>query len=444
MSHDTSKIDGNTAKYCYLDIDIDGCRAKLAAAAAFVNSTNIRYGLSSDDLLKLGGSEISRLPSLIENDHEWSTKVNELAGGHVAAPPSTGSRIIVELDWDLCPLASENFATLCANGSVVGGNSSNSNKPRPVPIGESGKPLTYRGCPFHRCIPGFCFQGGDFVKHNGSGGECVFANKTKFKDERPGLQQKKHDAFGTLSMGNSGKNSNSSQFFFTLNDDTVESKKLLSKCDGKHVVFGKIVSGGQILREAEKYGSADGTVTKSILISDCGIFSPFSGITPGQGFWYDKPSPESFNGISPTFVVKPRVALLVPHATALSKFEEAATKSGLVIEFSVSLDGGGGGGDQNSSTPMGRSGSAIERISDALFRTYSVDVVVVAPACQKVIDSADGRLRLLDGLNNAKQHWGSINEDFLQDLDRFVLVAKPTDMDYVVRTNSWLHERLQR
>mmetsp|Transcript_4929 Transcript_4929/g.12514 ORF Transcript_4929/g.12514 Transcript_4929/m.12514 type:complete len:245 (-) Transcript_4929:112-846(-) len=243
-------------------------------------------------------------------------------------------------------------------------------------------------------------------------------------------------------MGNSGKNSNSSQFFFTLNDDTVASKKSLSQVDGKHVVFGKIVSGGQLLREAEKYGSADGTVTTSIVISDCGVFSPFS--TSGQGFWYDKPSPESFNGISPTFVVMPRVALLVPHATALSKFEATATTSDLVIEFAICMDDDGDDGKDGSTPTVGSaSASAIDRISDALFGRYSVDVVIVAPACQRVIESDDARLKLLDGLNKAKQYWSSNNNDLLRNLDRFVLVTKPTDMVDVVRTNSWLNERLQ-
>lgn len=71
---------------------------------------------------------------------------------------------------------------------------------------------------------------------NGSGGESVFGGK-KFKDERPGLQLK-HDAKGVLSMGNSGKNSNTSQFFITFQPAPT--------CDGKHVVFGKVVSGFEV------------------------------------------------------------------------------------------------------------------------------------------------------------------------------------------------------
>jgi cyclophilin family peptidyl-prolyl cis-trans isomerase len=424
---DFTKIDGSTARHCYLDIDLDGSRAKLATTAAFVNSTNIRYGLSSDDLLKLGGSEISRLSSLIEDDHEWSTKINEV-GGYMASPPETGCRVVVELDWDHCPLACENFATLCANGSSASniGSTTNNNKPRPVPIGESGKPLTYRGCTFHRCIPGFCLQGGDFVKGNGSGGECVFANKTKFKDEKFGLQQK-HDRFGTLSMGNSGKNSNSSQFFFTLNDNTPASKKSLSSCDGKHVVFGRVISGGQVLRAAEKYGSIDGTVSKPIIISDCGVYQPFW--CAGQGFWYDKPSPEAFSGISPTFVVKPRVALLVPRAMALAKFEDNA-KSEFVVELAVCLDEDEGNEGQS---------TVIDKIVDALFGEFSVDVVIAAPACQKFIESDDIRLKLIDGLNRSEVKKHMKGCDHIFSIDQFVLVAKPTDLVGMVREKSWLY-----
>lgn len=79
-------------------------------------------------------------------------------------------------------------------------------------------------------------QGGDFVFGNGSGGESIYNGK-KFKDERAGLQLK-HDGKGVLSMGNSGKNSNTSQFFITF--------KEAPQCDGKHVVFGKVVSGFEV------------------------------------------------------------------------------------------------------------------------------------------------------------------------------------------------------
>lgn len=102
----------------------------------------------------------------------------------------------------MAPIACENFATLCNNGSDK----------KKIPIGDCGKPLTYRGSPIHRVEKNFICQGGDFVKGNGSGGECVFG-KRSFKDERPGLLTK-HDRRGILAMGNSGKNSVRSTFRF--------------------------------------------------------------------------------------------------------------------------------------------------------------------------------------------------------------------------------------
>lgn len=223
-------INEKTCPYCYLDLDVNHHRRKLATGAAFVDGTDSRYGLSSKDLRKLGGSELSRIHDLISADHEWSAK-DKACGGTEIRPPTVGSRIVVKLNWDVAPLACENFGTLCSNGSssssLVGG--------KPASIGESGKPFSYRNSIIHRVIPQFILQGGDFVFGNGSGGESVFGKK--FKDERAGLLQK-HNRKGILSMGNSGKNSNTSQFFVTF--------KEAPQCDGKHVVFGHVVSGFEV------------------------------------------------------------------------------------------------------------------------------------------------------------------------------------------------------
>ena len=167
-------------------------------------------------------------------------------GGIETKPPTSGQRIVVKLNWSVAPMACENFATLCNNGS---------DKKTKIPIGECGKPLTYRGAPIHRVEKNFICQGGDFVKGNGSGGECVFG-KRSFKDERPGLLTK-HDRRGILAMGNSGKNSvrltfhfcfaailcilshlfdhhqNTSQFYFTFGP--------APQCDGKHGEIGTAV-----------------------------------------------------------------------------------------------------------------------------------------------------------------------------------------------------------
>jgi hypothetical protein len=177
--------------YCFLDIDINDTRRKLRTAAAFVDATDSRYGFSSKNLRYLGGSEISRLKDTIQNDHEWKCKDKEV-GGIETKPPSSGQRLIVKLFWDIAPLACENFATLCSNGSVTTGKKN-------CPIGDSGKPLTYRESEIHRVVPGFVMQGGDFVLGNGSGGESIFGKRT-FKDERAGLALKL-DKRGLLAMG---------------------------------------------------------------------------------------------------------------------------------------------------------------------------------------------------------------------------------------------------
>ena len=201
-------INAENTSFCFLDFDIADHRAQLATAAAFVNATDARYGFSSKDLRLLGGSELSRIEDLIATDHEWSSKTGNLQ----VRPPPAGNRIVVRLFWDVAPLACENFATLCANGSLLPGSSDK--KAKPAPVGESGKPLTYRNSTVHRVVPKFIVQGGDFVFGNGSGGESIFNGK-KFKDERAGLNRS-HDRRGILSMGNSGKNSNKERFGSSL------------------------------------------------------------------------------------------------------------------------------------------------------------------------------------------------------------------------------------
>lgn len=151
----------SNASYCYLDFDLDDHRCKLATAAAFVDATNSRYGFSSKDLRLLGGSEVARIPELLASDHEWAGKPVQVR------PPPAGNRVVVRLFWDVAPLACENFATLCANGSPPphafgpGATTSNEKKAKPAPVGESGKPLTYRGSTVHRVVPKFIIQGGD-------------------------------------------------------------------------------------------------------------------------------------------------------------------------------------------------------------------------------------------------------------------------------------------
>lgn len=151
-------------------------------------------------------------------------------------------RIVMELFADATPKTAENFRALCTGEKG---------------IGNAGKPLHYKGSTFHRIIPNFMCQGGDFTRGNGTGGESIYG--AKFADENFKL---KHTGPGVLSMANSGSNTNGSQFFICT--------EKTSWLDGKHVVFGKVVDGYGVVQEMEKVGSNSGTTKETVIVEDCG------------------------------------------------------------------------------------------------------------------------------------------------------------------------------
>ena len=151
-------------------------------------------------------------------------------------------KIIMGLYGEIVPKTAENFRALCTGEKGMG---------------KLGKPLSYKGAPFHRIIPNFMIQGGDITSGNGYGGESIYGGR--FDDES---FQVHHERAGLLSMANSGPNTNGSQFFIT----TVPTPWL----NGKHVVFGEVVENYELVKLIESYGTQSGTPKAKIIISDCG------------------------------------------------------------------------------------------------------------------------------------------------------------------------------
>ena len=157
----------------------------------------------------------------------------------VAIDGVAAGRITVGLWSEELPRTCTNFATLCSGE-------------------RADDDLHYEGSAIHRVIPGFMLQGGDFTKGDGTGGVSIYGER--FDDEAFCFT---HAAEGLLSMANAGPDTNGSQFFITC--------KATPHLDGKHVVFGKVIEGLDVVKAVEALGSADGTTAQRVTIAACGV-----------------------------------------------------------------------------------------------------------------------------------------------------------------------------
>uniref|UniRef100_A0ABM5FZ24 E3 SUMO-protein ligase RanBP2 n=1 Tax=Pogona vitticeps TaxID=103695 RepID=A0ABM5FZ24_9SAUR len=192
------------------------------------------------DSFKRRFEECQRSLSELQKGHvslaaELSKETNPVVYFEISADDEPLGHVTIELFSNIVPRTAENFRALCT--------------------GEKG--FGFRNSVFHRIIPDFICQGGDITRQDGTGGKSIYGDT--FEDENFEI---KHTGPGLLSMANRGRDTNNSQFFITL--------KKAEYLDFKHVVFGYVKDGMDVVKKVESFGSPKGSVSKRITITDCG------------------------------------------------------------------------------------------------------------------------------------------------------------------------------
>ena len=199
--------------------------------------------ISVEDAVKLAATPTTPgyVPPLGRPDTKNPTVFFDMQLGTGASATPLG-RITMELKEDVTPKTAENFKQLATRAPGEG----------------------FKACTFHRIIPGFMCQGGDFTRGDGRGGRSIYGDK--FADESFALG---HRGPGILSMANAGPNTNGSQFFICV--------KATPFLDGKHVVFGQVIDGFGVVKALEACGSSSGKTAYPIVVADCGVVTSGGG-----------------------------------------------------------------------------------------------------------------------------------------------------------------------
>lgn len=198
----------------------------------YVSGPSFREGMEGDEMKSKG-------PAPPQSEVTTRAFLDVVIDGRPAG------RIVLGLYGNVVPKTVQNFETLCRGTERAGSLN-----------------LTYQGSSFHRIIPNFMIQGGDFIRHDGTGGRSIYGTDAngRFEDEN---FQLKHLGPGILSMANSGPNTNGSQFFITT--------KRTPHLDGRHVVFGTVLDGWDVVKKIEECGTSSGKPTSKVVVQFCGV-----------------------------------------------------------------------------------------------------------------------------------------------------------------------------